>query len=152
MHIIRAIAGVIIGYVVVAVIAVMSLFATYQLGGTEFAFKTDSWEASTPWAVLSVLSGSVAAVIGGIVCYFVSGKKQIVYLLAGIVFAAGIILSTISLMKEPSTTPRPAEMTFAEAGNDAVSPEWVHYTMPFVGAIGILIGGSLVGRRSEEDD
>jgi len=50
---------------------------------------------------------------------------------------------------------RPADWTgravgFAEAGALASDPAWFSFTIPFVGALGVLTGGNLVGKRKRD--
>ena len=73
------------------------------------------------------------------------GKAPIV--LAIIVFVLGMLLAIPSLMVKKADVVRVGDVPMFEAMQKAKEPPWVPLTFPFVGAIGVLLGGKLKGRR-----
>ena len=45
-------------------------------------------------------------------------------------------------------TEPPLEMGAFEAASEGVAPTWYHFTLPFVGCFGVLLGGRLKGKRA----
>lgn len=147
---IRAIAAVLVGYVVTAVLSVASAGLLWIILGAEGAFAGQTTVASVPWASGSCLLGLVAAIVGGLTAAAIGRHPTNlpVKVLAAVVIVFGLALAFAGMGAEPQPLPEgrtTADLTFVEAGQIASSPTWYLFTIPFVGAVGVLLGGRLKG-------
>ena len=144
----RAIAAVVVGYFVMAALAVASAGVSWGILGAEGAFAEGSTVASTPWSVLSVVMGLIAAVLAGFIAAQIGRHptNMPVKILAGFVLLFGLALAVVTSGATPTPIPEGktmADMTFFEAGQVASNPAWYLWLIPVVGAVGTLIGGRL---------
>ena len=152
MGVFRAVAGVIVGYIVM----VIGVFVT--LGGAWLVLKADgafleapSWEPSTTWTVASLVLGLVAAIIGGFVCVLSAGKgSKAPIALAILVVVMGGVSAAMQLAKSNGEEPPPrtAQITMFDAMQYTEAPMLSLIGNPIVGAIGVLIGARL--RRGKD--
>ena len=148
MRAVRIGLGVVAGYVVMATTVFVGVVAMWSILGAEGAFQAGLTEASTPWSVMSCVSGLIASVMGGLVAATVAKQKTqvAVLLLASFVLVLGLAMAFIQLGSAPSPLPVgkvAADLTFFEAGEIASSPAWYNFTIPWIGALGVVLGGNL---------
>jgi hypothetical protein len=86
-----------------------------------------------PWLTFEVMGGAAASVIGGVVSRRVAGRYRASVVLAGTVFAIGLVeaMEILGSIRAGSTE----------------APIWLAFLAPVVAAAGVLVGGS-VGRAS----
>ncbi len=123
---IRAVAAVFVGFVVMAAIVNIPLVLFALKPAAAFKYGTTD-VVTTGWMALSIVMAVVAAPCGGYVAAVIarSPTNTPVMALAGIVFMLGI-LSAIG-----------------RRGGMPEQPTWYAFTLPFIGGIGTLIGGNL---------
>ena len=145
----RAILGVIAGYIAMAILVFVSLMIAYLILGADGAFKPmPSFEISTTWIIASFILGFVAAVIGGLVCMLIAGRgSKAGVVLAAIVLVLGVAmaLGTPSGPREGAPEARTDEIRSLEAMQWAEQPALTLWLNPLVGALGVLIGAKLCG-------
>ncbi|MDH3492271.1 MAG: hypothetical protein OEM82_01885 [Acidobacteriota bacterium] len=144
--------GVIVAYIFVAVFTIICLFGVYGVMGTDWAFKPESFEASTGWSIASIIFGFIGALISGRICLAISKSKGAVKFLAAVFIVLGMSLAVYTMMQPKPTEKRPAEMTFMAAGEQAYSPDWYNFAIPLVGAAGALIGGGALKKDEKRED
>jgi hypothetical protein len=147
----RVIAGVIVGYAVSVVLALVGIIVAWAIFGFEGAFAENSTVASTPWSITVCAFGFVAGVAAGATAATIGRHPEqlAVKVLAGLILLLGLGIAVMSMGNEPQ--PVPAEWAdggvgFLEAGAAASNPPWYDFVIPIVGAVGVLVGGNLVGR------
>lgn len=139
----RIIAGVALGYVVMAG-AVMGAFTiAYLAMGADRAFQTDSYEASRLWLVVSALLGLAAAVLGGWVAVRVGRTHRTAAVLAVAVVVLGVVLALPTLNAPRTDEVRTGEVGNMEAMMKAQQPPVVSILNPIIGGIGVMIGARL---------
>ena len=147
----RTIAGVIIGYIVMGVCVFVAMYAAYNALGEEWAFQDGVYNVSLGWAGLMLASGLVAAIIGGAVCGLISGRsRRAIMALAVVIVLLGALDAAWRLTSDgPSNAElaRNEETPVLEAAGKAQPPVWVTLGNPVVGVIGVLIGGGIVGAK-----
>ncbi len=123
---IRAVAAVFVGFVVMAAIVNIPLVLFALKPAAAFKYGTTD-VVTTGWMALSIVMAVVAAPCGGYVAAVIarSPTNRPVMALAGIAFMLGI-LSAIG-----------------QLGGMPRQPTWYVLTLPFIGGIGVLIGGGL---------
>lgn len=134
----------IVGYVTIVLVVFAGIGVAWLILGGAGAFAGEGPSPSTPWMALNLLSGLIAAVVGGLVARRIGGSQVAVRILLGIVLVLGLVSAVMeggaAAAHEPAAKPV-AEMSFMEAGRHAVQPAWYNWMIPLVGAAGVLIGG-----------
>lgn len=142
---VRSIAAVVVGYVVMAVCVFVGLTALFFAVGPDKAFEPGNYDTSMMWSVLSLVWGLIAAIVGGLVCGMIAKGPGAVKVLAILVFALGILVAipTISAAKNPPAPREPGPIANLEAMTGARSPVWVAFGNAIVGGVGATVGGRL---------
>ncbi|MHC4990378.1 MAG: hypothetical protein ACYTGC_05300 [Planctomycetota bacterium] len=148
---VRAISAVIVGYLVMFILVFGSFTLAYLAMGSERAFKPDSFDVSTLWLGTSMALGFFAAVIGGLCCAVVARKFKTVLALAAVVVVLGLGMAAPAyLTRGEDPGPREGDIANFEAMQQARQPMIALLTNPLIGAIGVLLGGRLVGGSKKE--
>ena len=140
----RSILAAVVGYAAIVIVVFTGIGVAWLALGGAGAFNGEGPAPSTPWMALNLLSGLIAAVVGGLVARRIGGSQLAVRILVGIVLVLGVVSAVMagSAQKGREPVEKPvAEMTFQEAGRHAVQPAWYNWIIPLVGAAGALVGG-----------
>ncbi len=141
-QIVGTVAGVVSGYIVMAIVILATFAAAFPVLGMDRLFAEGTFEASMTWIALSLILGLAAAFVGGWVAASVGGKTRAVPLLAGMVLVFGLISAGSEMQSaDPRGGPRSADATMSDAMAHARQPTWITFVNPLLGAVGILIGG-----------
>jgi len=113
--------------------------------GSEWAFEPGSWEASDVWLLISFGANLVIGIISGFICVLIAKSTRAPLTLAVVVFALGIVFAIPAIVAQESATSlvRRGEFSQVEAMEHAREPLWAPFTVPFIGALGVLVGGKL---------
>ena len=116
--------------------------------GTEGTFQTDSYNVTTVWAALTVVVCLLAGIIGGFLCAMIGKSKRTCQIFAFIVFLVSLLICTLPAMKRSPDAPnvRAGEVSTLDAMELAVSPMWLNFLNPVLGAAGVLLGARMKGR------
>lgn len=139
----RSILAAIVGYVALVAVVLAGVATAWMALGGAGAFAGEGPAPSTPWIVLNLLSGLIAAVIGGLVARRIGRSQSAVRILVGLVLVLGLLSALFADGpddKEPIDKPV-AELGFFEAGQYAAQPTWYNWVVPLVGAAGVIFGG-----------
>ncbi len=162
----RGILAVIAGYIVMVFIVFAGLTGLWLALGESFAFKEGTKEVTTAWIAVDLPLAFVAAILGGLVTALVapSPTRRPVKALAGLVLVLGLGMAVAHLFvdgpggngeelgagvavdapgREAQETEAAGTIDMWEAMQEATPPTWYHFTLPFVGVVGVLIGGCL---------
>jgi hypothetical protein len=146
----RAILGVIAGYIAIAV-AVFALFSVAYLSlGAERAFRPGVYEVSGLWLGVSLVLGLVAAVVGGLVCAGIARpRSRAPIALAVLVVVLGAAQAALVMSTEDARPlERAADVGNLQAMSNARTPPVALLVNPVIGAVGVLIGARLAGKRA----
>jgi len=135
--------SVIVGYIVMVAFIMGSFWVLYAILGAEQSYLPETYDASKRWIVATFILGLIAAIIAGFVCKLISRSGGTIKVFAGIVLVLGVIFGVMVMMKERHNKVRSADVSFSEAMEVSQAPVWVGFVNPIIGAIGVLIGGSL---------
>jgi hypothetical protein len=138
---IRAIVGILVSYVVMAVVLTLLCLGGFVALGVDRFFQPDSYEVSALWMVLSLFITASTTVLGGYVCAAISRSMTAVKVLAVIVFSLHFVFC-FSKMREDMHV-RAGDVPIREVMNLAQMPLWMHVLTPTLGAVGILLGARL---------
>src|SRR5262245_56274280 len=138
----RSIAAVVVGYLVMVVLVILAFSIAFV--APNFAFRTDSFDVTLGWLAFALASGLAAAIVGGFACALIARRRSATHALAALAIVLGLGGAVSNLSKErPAATESAAGLTAMERSKRAVQPHWYAFALPFVGAIGIVIGGRL---------
>ena len=146
----RSIGGAVAGYIVMALVVMLTFTGAYLILGAEGTFKPGSYEISNLWLFLGFAFGALAAATGGLVCASIArGDRRGPLFLVILVLVLGAAVAVGEKTKDRPSVPAirtTDSIGNAEAVQKAFKPLWVTYLDPFVGAAGAVLGSRL--RRS----
>ena len=144
----RSVLGVIVGYLVMFILQVFAFMTIYTLMGADWSFKPASYEASTAWTAMQFSVILVTTIIAGLICAAIAKGDKAPLALAAVVLVLGLALASASTALRPADTHevRTGNVPNMEAMNKARHPAWVIFLGPFIGAVGVVIGGKLKRR------
>ncbi len=149
MTVVRNVLAIIIGYVAIALTVAIGLSSAYFALGSEGVFQPGVYELTTTWVVAAVAVNIISAVIGGIVCALIARGKSTTLIFAAIVLILGIAVAFPTIASYDTELPaRPDDITMSEAMMEGRQPTWFAFSNPFVVAIGIVLGASLINNRN----
>ncbi|MCE7974730.1 MAG: hypothetical protein DYG92_10490 [Leptolyngbya sp. PLA1] len=141
---VRTIAAIVVGYIVIAVTVFGLGLGAYAGIGPENAYQERSWHATTIIGLLMLISGVLAAVVGGWVAGKIDGTPRGYRGLAGVLLVLGLGMAALQ-MAQPAPPPRtePVTMKLAmEHRRDHRDPAWVTWLLPVIGSVGVMVGGA----------
>jgi hypothetical protein len=144
----RLIAGVIVGFVVMAVIVMATFGITMAVLGLEGIIQPNSWWTSNAFNIIVLVGGLIAAIAGGMVCKAISRTTAATLVLVAIVLIMGTGSVVINTNK-PDPPARIEAVTMEGIQKNGKEPHWFAIFKIVLAAAGLVIGSSLVaGRRS----
>jgi len=140
--VLKAVLAVVAGYLTMAIAVAMLSLGLFLLLGPDRAFQPGTYEVSTVWVVGCFAASLLSAMIGGFVCSRISGPGAL-KILAALLVVLGILLALPALdpANDPRPLVRPPDTPRLIALTNSRQPPWAALTFPFVGALGVLIGG-----------
>jgi hypothetical protein len=144
----RIFVAVIVGYLAMGAIVAATFLLALRVPG--FAFKDTGdgpIEASPALLAVSLVGSVLAAVVGGFVAAIISRGRRAVWILAGLMFAFGILSAVGNEYRPRPTTESMAGKSVQERAAQGVQPTWYAFTLPFLGAFGAIVGGRLRKRN-----
>jgi hypothetical protein len=140
---VRNILAVIVGYIAIGLFVFISFSILYAILGTEGSFQPGTFEVSTIWIIMSFILGIIAALFGGYVCILISKNQKAVLFLAGFVLILGLVMAivTLSVPQSSEALTRIGTVEGMDAMNKAITPTWINFVNPFIGAIFVFLGG-----------
>jgi hypothetical protein len=148
---VRAILGVIFGYIVMAALVFGALTAAWLGMGIDRVFEQGGYDATMTWCIVALAAGFVAAIAGGVICAVVAKRGSAApSVLAGLVLILGLAMAGWTMTqkgKGEPPPPRTSETTMFEAMQYAKEPTWVSFLNPVIGVLGVWTGAAMTGRR-----
>jgi hypothetical protein len=145
----RAIAGVVLGYLTMAVLVFVLFTAAYLAMGVDGAFRPGSYDVSDAWIAMSVVVSLGAAIAGGFVCAAVSRLPKPPLVLALLALVLGVLSAIPHLTAEAGEPKeRTGDVSNVDAMMAAKQPVWIALANPILGAAGVLVGARLKRRSS----
>jgi hypothetical protein len=144
---VRLLIAVVVGYVVMTVLVLAAFSLALLAPG--FAFQPETFDVNPAWLVWTLATGLVAATAGGFVAVAVARRRRAAWVLACLVPVLGLLSAGMNLTHEPPPSSESAAgLSVVERARRTVQPTWYAFTLPFLGACGVLAGG-LVRRERE---
>lgn len=151
-EIFRGITAVIVGYMVIAVFVAITFSLTWWGLGRSFAFTRGTTDVTIGWMAIALVLGFIGATIGGMAARSLAPQHSRipVEILAGLVLVIGFLSAAAQrgdARPESFTPQQPAEISVLEAASKTWQPPWFSFLVPFVGALGVRLGGSVRHQR-----
>jgi len=146
----RTFAGIIVGFIVMAVI-VMAVFgiAVLALGGFANVVQAGSYWTTDTFNIIVLIGGTIAAIVGGVVCVLIARSRNAALALAVITLTLGAVGAIIQ-MGRPDPPARTGDVSMADMQTHGKEPAWFAWSKTILGAVGVVIGSSLVRRKPNE--
>jgi len=138
---VRAILGVVIGYVVFVVVMMVLMTVCWFLVGAERVFEPGTFAITTLWIALALLVSPVSAAVGGFICSAISRSVRAVQVLAAIVVVVAVIVCIPKMAEDQTPKPRRADLPMMEAMQQGQAPIWMHLASAVLGGAGVMLGG-----------
>jgi hypothetical protein len=136
----RSIVGVIVGYLVMAVVAFTVYTAAYLGLGTDRVFEADTYALSGIWIGLTIVVTFIAGLIGGLTCAAISKSRTTGLVFALIVFVLSLVFAVPHIMKDHTPVARTGDVSNLEAMQKAQPPAWLCLLNPFLAGAAVLMG------------
>lgn len=146
----RAIASVIVGYIVMFAFVFVSFTAAYLALGADGSFKPGTYDVSTMWIAVSSVLSLIAAILGGWIAVLIARSATPPKVLAGLVLVLGLLMAIPAFLSsgQPAPPARTADVGNLDAMMKARTPPVLALITPLIGAAGVMLGASLCGRRA----
>lgn len=135
----RAIVGVIGGYIVMSLFFFAVFTGAYLALGAERVFQPDSYEVSALWLVIYGVVYFCGGILACLVSAAISRTQRTCQVLAFVIFVAGILLCIPAMRDSGGLNVRAGEVPNMEAMKLAKMPNWIHLLGPAIGAAGVLV-------------
>ena len=139
----RTIGGVIVGYLVIAILVIGTTLGLYAALGLDRVFMPERYDPSPTWITAMIISGFIAAMIGGAIARSIGRSQTAPRALAVVTLLLGALAALPAL--SPASDPRPnvrlGDVPIMEAMSNARQPVWVALLLPVIGVAGVLYGG-----------
>ncbi len=139
----RSIIAVIVGYIVMFILQLAAFMTIYTMMGPNWSFKPESYQASTRWTVMQFAVILVTAAIAGLICAVIARGGKAPLALAAVVLVLGLGFAAAHTAMQPADTHELRTANVVPNIFRARHPTWVIFLGPFIGAVGVVIGGKL---------
>jgi hypothetical protein len=140
----RSVLGVIVAFILLAILQVASFMTMYGLLGADWSFKPGSFQPSIRWTAMQFLIIFVTSIIAGLICAAIAKRGKAPLALAAVVLVLGLGAAVLRTSLRPDTHEvRIGSVSQKDARDKARHPMWVVFLGPFIGAVGVVIGGKL---------
>ena len=148
----RNLLAVVLGLMLMLTLSVANIALMWFSLGWKFAFSGTGPEASSGWCAGMLVGSAAAALLGGVVCRTVSRQLSTRPGIVLVLVAVGLAVSGLIMGNSVQAARLPAgkvvgDLSFAEASEYAVSPNWFHYANFFVAPGFVWCGWKIVRRR-----
>ena len=139
----KSIIGIIVGYLVMALVAFAAYTGAYLGLGAERVFEPDSYAVSGVWIGLMIAITLIAGLLGGLTCAAISKNRTAGLVFALIVFGLSLVMAVPHIMKGNTPVVRAGDVPNLEAMKLAQPPTWLCMLNPILGGVAVLLGSRM---------
>ena len=136
----RSIAGIIVGYLVMFGVAFAAYAAAYLGLGADRVFEGDTFALSGIWIGLVIAITVIAGLIGGLTCAAISKSRTTGLVFALIVFVLSFAFELPNIMKDHTPVARTGDVSIMEVMEKAQPPPWLCILNAFLAGAAVLVG------------
>ncbi|MBS0190668.1 MAG: hypothetical protein U0573_02100 [Phycisphaerales bacterium] len=141
----RAISGVIVSYIVLAIAVMLGFAALWFAFGVDGMLEPGSFKPTMTLNIGAVATSALGAILGGAVCRAITRSAKPPMVLAGIVLVLGMIAAAVTIRK-PQPGVRAPDLPVMEAIRQGREPDWFAICNPLIGAAGVIAGSAIAKR------
>ncbi len=123
-----------------------SIRGARSLFGAEQLLRSEAWDVSFVWIVISIVAGVGGSLAGGSLCYLMDRKGKGTKFLIALVTASGI-LPLLSSTVSSDATVRSETPDLLELFANAIEPTWLLVATPVLAIVSILTVTSILKKR-----
>ena len=139
----KSIVGIIVGYLVMALVAFAAYSAAYFGLGVERVFEPGSYTVSGLWIGLMIAITVIAGMLGGLTCAAISKNRTTGLVFAVIVFGLSLVMAIPHIMKGNTSPVRAGDVPNLQAMQLAQCPSWFSMLNPILGGVAVLLGSRM---------
>jgi hypothetical protein len=140
----RAVLGVIVGYIVMALFVIVGISAAFKIMGADGTFEPERYDVTTKYVLVVLGVGFLAGIMGGCTCAWIARLPKLPMAMAAIILVFGILGALPYVMTgDQEVVVRPPEVDSLEVWKLARPPAWVALLLPVIGAAGVLAGARI---------
>jgi membrane protease YdiL (CAAX protease family) len=139
----KSIVGIIVGYLVMALVAFAAYTAAYLGLGADRVFEGDTYALSGVWIGLMIAVTLIAGLLGGLTCAAISKNRTTGLVFAVIVFVLSFIFAVPAIMKDHTPVARTGDVPNLQAMQMAQPPAWLCIINPILAGVGVLMGARM---------
>jgi hypothetical protein len=139
----KSIAGIVVGYIVMALFAFATFTAAYFGLGVDRVFEPDTYAISTVWIALMIVITLVGGILGGLTCAAISKSRTTGLVFAVIVFVISFAVALPNIMKDHTPVARSGDVPNLQAMSMAQPPSWLCILNPILAGVGVLMGSRM---------
>lgn len=143
----RIIAGIIVGFIVMVVGVMATFIITMAVMGLDQIVQEDSYWTTNTFNTIVLIGGTISAIIGGLVCGLIARHALAGFALAAVILAMGVG-SFVANSNKPDPPTRTEPVTMEDLSQHGKEPTWFAISKTILGAVGVIVGASLVKPRT----
>lgn len=136
----KSIAGVVVGYLVMFLVAFAAYTAAYFGLGTDRVFEANTYALSGVWIGVVIAVTLIAGLIGGLTCAAISRSRTTGLVLALIVFVLSFLFELPNMIKDHSPVARAGDVSIMEVMEKSQPPAWLCVLNAFLAGAAVLMG------------
>jgi len=139
----KSIVGIVVGYVVMALVGFAVYTAAYFGLGVDRVFEPDSYAISGLWIGLMIAITVIAGILGGLTCAAISKNQTTGLIFALIVFGLNLVMALRHIMQDQRPTVRTGDVPNLQAMQMAQPPNWFCILNPILAGVSVLMGSRM---------
>jgi hypothetical protein len=139
----KSIVGIIVGYLVMALVGFAVYTAAYFGLGVDRVFEPDSYAISGLWIGLMIAMTVITGILGGLTCTAISKSRTTGLVFAVIFFGLNLVMAIMHIMKDQPPIVRAGDVSNFEAMKLAQPPRWLCMINPVLGGVAVLLGSRM---------
>jgi hypothetical protein len=144
----RGIAGVIVGFIVMVIGVVATFGITIGVMGLEGVSQPGTFWTTNTFNIIVLIGGFIAALLGGWACGLIARNSKAAIVLAIIVVVMGIF-TAVQNMNKPDPPARTGAITREDMMKHGKEPNWFAFGKVIAGALGVMVGSGLVSKKAQ---
>ena len=139
----KSIIAVVISYIAMMVAFFAVFTALYLALGAERVFEPGTFKVTPLWIALALAAAVSAGVLGGYLCFAISGSLRACQVMAVIVFVLALVMCIPSMTADQTPRPRSGDLPTMEAMQQGQAPIWMHLLSAAFFGGGVVLGARM---------
>jgi hypothetical protein len=136
----KSVAGIVLGYIVMAIFGFATLTGAYLGLGADRVFEPGSYVVSALWIALMIVITVISGFLGGLTCRAISKSRTTGLFFGAIVFVISFGFALPHIMKEQTPVTRSGEVPNLQAMAMGQTPSWLCIVNPVLAGLAAVMG------------